>query len=41
MLIGYMRPNQDDLSCEIQLKILNNLSCNQLYTEEHSSAKKE
>ncbi|MDN4067634.1 recombinase family protein [Paenibacillus vini] len=40
MLIGYMRPNQDDLSCEIQLEILNDLKCDLFFTEEHSSPKK-
>lgn len=40
MLFGYMRPNQDDLSCEIQLEILNDQNCDRLFTEEHSSPKK-
>lgn len=40
MIIGYMRPNQDDLSCKIQLETLNKQNCNHLIIEEHSSPKK-
>ncbi|WP_044783951.1 recombinase family protein [Bacillus thuringiensis] len=40
MLIGYMRPYQDDLKCEEQLKNLENLKCTTIVSEEHSSAKK-
>ena len=40
MLIGYMRPYQDDLKCEEQLKTLEKCSCTMIVSEEHSSAKK-
>ncbi|MEK3986361.1 recombinase family protein [Paenibacillus sp. FSL K6-3166] len=40
MIIGYVRPNEEDLGCEIQLEILNNLGYDRLYREEHSSPKK-
>lgn len=40
MLIGYMRPYQDDLSCKIQFEVLNDLKCDHFFTEEHSSPKK-
>ncbi|HFK1501163.1 recombinase family protein [Bacillus sp. (in: firmicutes)] len=40
MLIGYMRPYQDDLKCEEQLKNLGNVNCTTIISEEHSSAKK-
>lgn len=40
MLIGYMRPYEDDLNCKNQLKILSKINCEILFTEEHSSAKK-
>jgi DNA invertase Pin-like site-specific DNA recombinase len=40
MLIGYMRPYQDDPNCEIQLEKLTNMNCHTLIKEEHSSAKK-
>lgn len=40
MLIGYMRPNQDDLNCKIQLEVLHDLKCDQFIAEEHSSPKK-
>lgn len=40
MLIGYMRPNHDDIQCEKQLQVLTELSCDQLFIEEHSSPKK-
>ncbi|KAA6461484.1 MULTISPECIES: recombinase family protein [Bacillus cereus group] len=40
MLIGYMRPYQDDLKCEEQLKSLEKCNCTMIISEEHSSAKK-
>lgn len=40
MLIGYMRPTEDDLMCEKQLKILKEANCENIISEEHSSAKK-
>ncbi|MED3485206.1 recombinase family protein [Bacillus toyonensis] len=40
MLIGYMRPYQDDLKCEEQLKNLEKVMCTTIISEEHSSAKK-
>lgn len=40
MLIGYMRPNQDDLNCTLQFEVLSNKNCDHFYTEEHSSPKK-
>lgn len=40
MLIGYMRPYQDDLKCEEQLKNLEKINCTMIISEEHSSAKR-
>lgn len=40
MIIGYVRPNQDDLNCEIQLQQLEQIKYDRLYREEHSSPKK-
>lgn len=40
MIIGYMRPYQEDFNCENQLKKLNELNCTKIFIEEHSSAKK-
>ncbi|GIM29972.1 resolvase [Clostridium polyendosporum] len=40
MLIGYMRPYQEDLKCEDQLKNLKKANCTTIISEEHSSAKK-
>lgn len=40
MLIGYMRPYQEDLNCEHQIKNLKGANCTTIITEEHSSAKK-
>jgi len=40
MLIGYVRPNQDDLNCEVQLQILYKLNCARFIMGEHSSPKK-
>jgi DNA invertase Pin-like site-specific DNA recombinase len=39
MLIGYMRPSQDDPNCEKQQKKLTELSCDRIIPEEHSSPK--
>lgn len=40
MIIGYMRPSQDDDNCEEQLKQLTEHYCDLLIREEHSSPKK-
>lgn len=40
MLIGYTRPSEDDLTCEKQLKNLIEVNCENIISEEHSSAKK-
>jgi DNA invertase Pin-like site-specific DNA recombinase len=40
MLIGYVRPNEDDLNCENQLKKLKEMSCETIISEGHSSAKR-
>lgn len=40
MLIGYMRPYEDDLDCENQLRKLLKMNCELLISEEHLSAKK-
>ncbi|PGL68790.1 recombinase family protein [Bacillus sp. AFS055030] len=40
MIIGYMRPNHDDPKCEHQLVQLKKLNCDEIISEEHSSAKK-
>lgn len=40
MLIGYCRPYKDDLNCENQRKKLNEMHCQTIISEEHSSAKK-
>lgn len=40
MLIGYMRPYEDDLMCEKQQKNLQEANCEAIISEEHSSAKK-
>ncbi|MFY0803600.1 recombinase family protein [Peribacillus frigoritolerans] len=40
MLIGYIRPNEDDLDCNIQRNILMKLHCETIVSEEHSSAKR-
>ncbi|PEL13750.1 recombinase family protein [Bacillus sp. AFS017336] len=39
MLIGYMRPNQEDPTCEEQLVQLKQLNCEKIISEDHSSAK--
>lgn len=40
MVIGYIRPCHDDLHCEKQEKLLNDLQCDRIMKEEHSSSKK-
>ena len=40
MLIGYMRPDQEDLKCENQLMNLEKENCTTILSEEHSSPKK-
>ncbi|WP_066188413.1 recombinase family protein [Gracilibacillus timonensis] len=40
MLIGYMRPYQSDVNCEVQLQQLTEKHCEKVFVEEHSSAKK-
>ncbi|MPW26080.1 helix-turn-helix domain-containing protein [Alkalibaculum sp. M08DMB] len=40
MLIGYMRPHQDDLNCEKQKYKLSQLNCEKFIIEDHSSCKK-
>ncbi|MBC2581696.1 recombinase family protein [Clostridium sp. DJ247] len=40
MLIGYMRPYQEDLKCEEQIKNLKKANCTTIISEEHSSAKR-
>ncbi|GKU83185.1 recombinase family protein [Niallia sp. NCCP-28] len=40
MLIGYMRPYEDDFNCKHQLKSLKEHFCEMIISEEHSSAKK-
>ncbi|KMT22501.1 recombinase family protein [Clostridium cylindrosporum] len=40
MIIGYMRPYQEDLNCENQLKTLKEENCMTVISEDHSSAKK-
>lgn len=40
MLIGYMRPCQEDLNCESQHKEIDKMNCDMIIIEEHSSAKK-
>lgn len=40
MLIGYMRPSQEDPHCEKQRKELTEYECDVLYDEEHSSPQK-
>ncbi|MCM3782606.1 recombinase family protein [Neobacillus mesonae] len=40
MLIGYMRPYEDDLQCEQQQAVLSEFSCDRMVAEEHASAKK-
>ncbi|WP_339296968.1 recombinase family protein [Paenibacillus sp. FSL R5-0623] len=39
MIIGYMRPSQDDPNCQNQHEILKRKSCDRILKEEHSSAK--
>jgi DNA invertase Pin-like site-specific DNA recombinase len=40
MLIGYMRPFQEDPNCELQHKNMEKISCDMIIIEDHSSAKK-
>lgn len=40
MLIGYMRPYQEDFNCENQLKNLTKANCTTIISEEHSLSKK-
>ncbi|PKG23621.1 recombinase family protein [Niallia nealsonii] len=40
MLVGYMRPYEDDFNCKHQLKLLKENFCKTIISEEHSSAKK-
>lgn len=40
MLIGYMRPYQDDINCTNQLKELKKIPCDLYHSEEHASPKK-
>ena len=40
MLIGYMRPFQEDLNCELQHKNIEKINCDVIIIEDHSSAKK-
>lgn len=40
MIIGYMRPYQDDINCTFQLGELEKVPCDFYYIEEHSSPKK-
>lgn len=40
MLIGYMRPYEEDLNCEIQLNNLKKSDCEIIIEEDHSSPKK-
>ncbi|MBW6409103.1 recombinase family protein [Clostridium weizhouense] len=40
MLIGYMRPYEEDTNCEVQLKNLKKVNCEIIISEAHSSPKK-
>ncbi|WP_110928250.1 recombinase family protein [Bacillus massiliglaciei] len=40
MLIGYMRPSQEDPDCSWQSNEMKNMNCDVIIKEEHSSAKK-
>ena len=40
MLIGYIRPYQEDINCEIQLEKMTKIDCDLIVSDEHSSAKK-
>lgn len=40
MLIGYMRPYQDDITCKNQKNALMKIKCEQIISEAHSSAKR-
>lgn len=40
MRIGYMRPYQEDLNCEIQTQLLSSFPCDSIVVEGHASAKR-
>ncbi|WP_099188400.1 recombinase family protein [Tepidibacter mesophilus] len=40
MLIGYMRPYEEDLKCQNQLNKLKKVNCETIISEEHSSSQK-
>src|SRR5699024_6681048 len=40
VLIGYMRPYNDDQTCVMQLTELKKFNCDRIIAEDHSSAKK-
>lgn len=40
MLIGYVRPFQNDLKCQQQIKQLKNQHCDKIFIEHHASAKR-
>jgi|SRR5690625_353642 len=40
MLIGYMRPDQDDPACAYQLEMLQEKKCTKIIAEAHASAKR-
>ena len=40
MLIGYMRPYEEDFKCEYQLEKIKKANCTTIILEEHSSVKK-
>ncbi len=39
MLIGYMRPYQEDLDCQKQLEKLTQINCETFFSEKHSGSK--
>ncbi len=40
MLIGYMRPDDNDPTCERQAEALRGINCDNIITEQHASAKR-
>lgn len=40
MFIGYMRPNEEDINCELQLRRLQEEKCMKIIAEAHGSAKR-
>lgn len=40
MLVGYVRPYQEDLDCSVQIAKLKEINCNKIYKEEHNSPKR-